>query len=55
MADHKGSADLRQDRAHSARIYDYFLGGKDNYPADREAAAKIEQAIPSVRGVNRKK
>lgn len=53
MADHKGSADLRQDRAHSARIYDYFLGGKDNYPADREAAAKIEQAIPSVRGVAR--
>ncbi|MGW5384564.1 SAM-dependent methyltransferase [Nocardia sp. NPDC003963] len=53
MAEHKGSVDLRQDRAHSARIYDYFLGGKDNYPADREAAAKIEQAIPSVRGVAR--
>jgi hypothetical protein len=25
-----------------ARMYDYFLGGKDNFPADREAA---EQAI----------
>lgn len=53
MVDPDGSADLRQDRAHSARIYDYFLGGKDNYPADREAAAKIEQAIPSVRTVAR--
>lgn len=53
MAEGRGPADLRQDRAHSARIYDYFLGGKDNYPADREAAAKIEQAIPSVRGVAR--
>ncbi|MEU1982308.1 SAM-dependent methyltransferase [Nocardia sp. NPDC019395] len=53
MAAHKGSVDLEQNRAHSARIYDYFLGGKDNYPADREAAAKIEQAIPSVRGVAR--
>jgi hypothetical protein len=24
--------------AHQARMYDYFLGGKDNYAADREAA-----------------
>ncbi|MGW1740930.1 SAM-dependent methyltransferase [Nocardia sp. NPDC001965] len=53
MVEGKGAVDLRQDRAHSARIYDYFLGGKDNYPADREAAAKIEQAIPSVRVVAR--
>lgn len=53
MTDRRTSVDLEQDRAHSARIYDYFLGGKDNYPADREAAAKIEQAIPSVRAVAR--
>ncbi len=45
--------DVNQDQAHSARIYDYFLGGKDNYDADREAAARIEQAIPSVRAVAR--
>ncbi|MEU4542384.1 SAM-dependent methyltransferase [Nonomuraea dietziae] len=25
----------------AARIYDYFLGGKDNFAADREAAEKI--------------
>jgi hypothetical protein len=25
-------------KAHSARIYDYFLGGKDNYAADRATA-----------------
>jgi len=24
--------------AHSARIYDYILGGKDNFEADRKAA-----------------
>ncbi|GAA3620503.1 SAM-dependent methyltransferase [Nonomuraea rosea] len=24
-----------------ARMYDYYLGGKDNFPADREAAEKI--------------
>lgn len=38
--------------AHQSRIYDYWLGGKDNFAADRDAA---EQAIaaypPIVRGV----
>ncbi|WP_214321274.1 SAM-dependent methyltransferase [Nonomuraea sediminis] len=29
-----------------ARIYDYFLGGKDNYAADRAAAARILEVIP---------
>lgn len=29
-----------------ARIYDYILGGKDNFTADREAAEKVIQAIP---------
>ncbi|WP_227981575.1 SAM-dependent methyltransferase [Nocardia spumae] len=53
MADSGGAVDLGQDRAHSARIYDYYLGGRDNYEADRMAAAAIEQAIPSVRAVAR--
>lgn len=34
--------------AHSARIYDYWLGGKDNFAADREAA---EQAIAANPGI----
>jgi hypothetical protein len=38
--------DLRTDVAHSARIYDYFLGGKDNFPADRRAAEQIQAAFP---------
>jgi hypothetical protein len=46
MADGGGTVDLKQDRAHSARIYDYFLGGKDNYDADRAAAAQIERRFP---------
>ncbi|MFI5714255.1 SAM-dependent methyltransferase [Nocardia sp. NPDC051750] len=45
--------DLRTDKPHSARIYDYLLGGKDNYPADQEAAAKVEQAVPNARRVAR--
>jgi hypothetical protein len=34
--------------AHSARIYDYWLGSKDNFAADREAA---EQAIAANPGI----
>ncbi|MFI6497201.1 SAM-dependent methyltransferase [Nonomuraea typhae] len=33
----------------AARIYDYFLGGKDNFPVDREAAEKLEQVLPWAR------
>ncbi len=40
---------FRPDIPSTARIYDYLLGGKDNYPADRAAAAEIEQALPNVR------
>ncbi|OHV41602.1 MULTISPECIES: SAM-dependent methyltransferase [Pseudofrankia] len=42
----RATVDLRTDVAHSARIYDYFLGGKDNFPADRQAAAQIQAAFP---------
>lgn len=30
-----------------ARIYNHFLGGKDNFEADRRAAAEIEKSIPN--------
>ncbi len=40
---------FRPDIPSSARIYDYLLGGKDNYPADRAAAAEIARALPNVR------
>jgi hypothetical protein len=32
-----------------ARIYDYFLGGKNHFAADRETADKILQANPAIR------
>ena len=35
--------------AHPARRYDYLLGGKDNFEADRESARKIEQIMPTAR------
>ena len=39
---------LRTDIAHSARIYDYFIGGKDNFPVDREAAEQVLTLRPSL-------
>jgi len=43
--------DLRQDRPTPARMYDYFLGGKDNYAVDREAAERVKEAIPNTREI----
>ncbi len=34
---------------HSARFWNYLLGGKDNYPVDREAAHQILSLIPNFR------
>jgi hypothetical protein len=33
---------------HSARIFNYWLGGKDNYPADREAGDRFIQTFPEI-------
>ncbi|KPC60941.1 SAM-dependent methyltransferase [Streptomyces chattanoogensis] len=40
--------DLQLDRAHSSRIYDYFLGGKTNFLADRMAAADVANVFPAA-------
>ena len=34
--------------AHPARVYDYWLGGKDNFAADREAAEQVIAARPTI-------
>jgi hypothetical protein len=39
--------------AHSARVYDYWLGGKDNYAADRALGDLMIKAIPSLRAMAR--
>ena len=35
--------------AHPARVYDYWLGGKDNFAADREAAERVLAVVPGLR------
>jgi S-adenosyl methyltransferase len=36
-----------------ARIYDYLLGGKDNFAADREAARRLTGVVPDVAAIAR--
>jgi hypothetical protein len=35
--------------AHVARVYDYWLGGKDNFAADRVAGEKTVEVYPGIR------
>jgi SAM-dependent methyltransferase len=36
-----------------ARMYDFYLGGKDNFRADREAAEQVLSVVPGVRDMAR--
>jgi O-methyltransferase involved in polyketide biosynthesis len=38
---------------HSARIWNYWLGGKDNYPVDREAGDQWLATAPEIRDIAR--
>jgi len=39
--------------AHPARIYDYWLGGENNFAADRDAAERILAVMPFMRELSR--
>ncbi|MBB4913426.1 SAM-dependent methyltransferase [Streptosporangium saharense] len=41
--------DLRTNQPHSARVYDYMLGGKDNFAADRKVAEEVMALSPYLR------
>jgi SAM-dependent methyltransferase len=43
------SAPFDTTTAHPARRYNYWLGGKENFAADRASADAIEQLFPSIR------
>lgn len=35
-------------RPHSARMYDYYLGGKDHFEVDKQAAERVAEAYPAI-------
>jgi hypothetical protein len=35
-------------KAHPARVYDYWLGGKDNFAPDREIGDQVIEALPGI-------
>jgi hypothetical protein len=43
-----GPPDFDISVAHSARVHDYWLGGKDNYAADRAAGDAVIAAYPGI-------
>jgi hypothetical protein len=45
----EGIAGLDTSVAHPARVYDDWLGGTDNFAADREAAERVLAAAPGLR------
>jgi hypothetical protein len=44
----KPVAEFDATRPHVARVYDYLLGGKDNFAADRAVGDKIIASLPAV-------
>ncbi|MGX6606438.1 SAM-dependent methyltransferase [Micromonosporaceae bacterium Da 78-11] len=47
--DEAGAGRIDSSRPHPARRYDYWLGGKDNFQADRDAAESIAAVFPHIR------
>ncbi|HZG88758.1 MAG TPA: SAM-dependent methyltransferase [Pseudonocardia sp.] len=43
-----GSLDLQTDVPHGARIWNYWLGGKDNYAADRAVGDAVREVFPQI-------
>ncbi len=48
MANLTGPARFDPDVAHPARVYSYWIGSKDHYPADRKAAEEVAACRPQV-------
>ena len=45
------AAEIDTSKPHPARMYNAYLGGNDNYPADRAAVRQILRNFPEVRGI----
>ena len=43
-----GLPEIDTTEAHSARVWNYWQGGKDHYPVDREVGDYVLQAYPEM-------
>jgi hypothetical protein len=48
MSNTHAARGLDTSRPHSARMYDYYLGGKDHFPVDKQAAEAVAEAYPGI-------
>ncbi|MFG2385555.1 SAM-dependent methyltransferase [Streptomyces avermitilis] len=48
-----GSAVLNTGVAHNARVWNYWIGGKDNYQVDQEVGEQVAAMFPVIRDVAR--
>ncbi|MFJ3529885.1 MULTISPECIES: SAM-dependent methyltransferase [unclassified Streptomyces] len=46
-------AQVRSDVAHNARVWNYWLGGKDHFPVDRVVGDRVTGMYPSIKEVAR--
>ncbi len=48
MTDEAAPAELQPDVPHAARMWNYWMGGKDNFAADRAAGDGVAQVYPEI-------
>ncbi len=48
MTNSQAARDIDTSRPHSARMYDYYLGGKDHFEVDKQAAERVAEAYPAI-------
>ncbi|MBC7267306.1 MAG: SAM-dependent methyltransferase [Streptomyces sp.] len=48
MTTMRAPRDIDTSRPHSARMYDYYLGGKDHFEVDQKAAESVAAVFPGV-------
>src|SRR5689334_15550449 len=48
MPEPAGDARINTNVPHSARLWNYWLGGKDNFASDRAAGDEIARQLPSI-------
>ncbi|GAA0987692.1 SAM-dependent methyltransferase [Acrocarpospora macrocephala] len=53
MKEDSAPVELKVHIAHPARMYDYYLGGKDNFAADRKTAEESLRVAPEIRDIAR--